>query len=89
MAFLVCTMEKEGRQPFCAWQIFLHPLSGPCCNVPVLTCLSISLGRWTGKHQVDPGSLLHRESFQHIIVLGWFDAWCKMQLNENMEKELE
>lgn len=33
--------------------------------------------------------MLHRESFQHIIVLGWFDAWCKMQLNENMEKELE
>lgn len=73
---------SKGRPPFCAWQILHHPLAGPCRNLPVLTCLYVSLGRWTGKHKEDPSSFLHGESFQHIIVRGLFDAWCKMQLNK-------
>lgn len=73
---------SKGRQPFRAWQILHCPLSRPCRNLPVLTCLYVSLGRWTGKHKADPSSFLHRESFQHIIVWGLLDAWCKMQLNK-------
>lgn len=74
---------SKGRQPFHhAWQILLNPLPGPCWNLPVLTCLCVSLGRWTGKHKADPSSFLHGENFQHIIVWGLFDAWCKMQLNK-------